>query len=239
MIINCLNPWRRTARLVTTFAIVVLASTCVARAQTQPPYALFQNSALTGSGNTINATRVPVVISSSLTIYVDLTIQFNVDSNGNLTLTANYPQVAPSPVLLTGNFKAGTYVGPPTFLGGKALITVTGPGVLDGGVTSWVVSTAAGASGSTCPTTATFYAGPIASNPLATRLTAAKITSTAWSYGFNGTSTCSNNNWLTGGLIGVSQIGNTITIASFTAAGYIGSSDYNTPQDQVTFTLAQ
>src|ERR1035438_8970139 len=125
MMMKSPNSWCRATRLTTTFAIVVFASACVvALAQSQTPSAMFQNSTLTGSGNTINATRVPVVISSTLTIYVDMTMQFNVDSNGNLTMAAGYPRIVPSATLLTGNFKAGTYVAPSTKFNGKGLVKI-------------------------------------------------------------------------------------------------------------------
>src|ERR1035437_6401491 len=123
MILRGLNSGRRTARFALTLT-VFSAVAFVARAQGQIPSAMFQNSTLTGSGNTMTATRVPVRISSSLTIYVDITTQFNVDLNGNLTLSAGYPQIVPSATLLTGNFKAGTYVAPSTLFNGKGLVTV-------------------------------------------------------------------------------------------------------------------
>lgn len=107
MMMKRLNPWCRATRLTTTCAIVVFASACVvAHAQGQTPSAMFQNSTLTGSGNTMTATRVPVRISSSLTIYVDVTVKFDVDSNGTLTISAGQPQILPSATLLTGNVKA-------------------------------------------------------------------------------------------------------------------------------------
>lgn len=228
-----LNPWCRAARLTTTFAIVVFAS-AFALAQSQTPSAMFQNSTMTGSGNTINATRVPVVISSTLTIYVDMTMQFNADSNGNLTMVAGYPRIVPSATLLTGNFKAGTYVAPSTKFNGKGYITVSGPGVSDGGATAWSFMTSSGADASTSPVSGNWYVGPIANNPAADRLKKAGITSTALSYGVgSGTNAFGDVVWATGALIGVSQTGNAITITSFT--DFFG--DHAGPTAQITYTL--
>jgi hypothetical protein len=238
MILRGLNSARRTARVALTLT-VFSAVAFVARAQGQIPSAMFQNSTLTGSGNTMTATRVPVRISSSLTIYVDITTQFNVDLNGNLTMSAGYPQIVPSAALLTANFKAGTYVAPSTLFNGKGFITVSGPGVSNGGATAWSLSTASGSDPGTTPATATWYVGPIANNPLAARLTQLGITSSAWSYGV-GTGPNSGSwssydwgTWMAGSIIGVSQTGNAITIASFSFAG----GDKASPQDQITFTL--
>jgi hypothetical protein len=78
------------------------------RAQSQP---LFQNAALTGSGNTVNATRVPVVTPSGSTLYVDVNLQFNADATGNLTLAAGPTQISLSAAVVSSSFRAGTYVG--------------------------------------------------------------------------------------------------------------------------------
>jgi hypothetical protein len=225
------NLSRATALLAMAVMIFPPAS-FVARAQTPPPpYALFEYSTLTGAGNTITATRVPVVISPSQTIYWDLTLQFNVDSMGNLTLAPL--KAAPSPMLITGNFMAGKYSGPSAILGGKAIVNVSGPGVTSGGATVWSLASANGADVCTYPSSATWYVGPLSSSPLAARLNNAKITSTVWSYGVGSSQCGSGSLWSTNTLIGVSQVGNTITIVSFTRAGV----DSNIPFDQVTYTL--
>lgn len=63
-------------------------------AQTQKaPYSLFQYSTLTGSGNTITATRVAVVTPGGNTIYKNVTLRFDVDPDGNLTLSPDHPQL--------------------------------------------------------------------------------------------------------------------------------------------------
>ena len=227
------NPsfWRRGSRLAT-FVTIFASLAFVARAQA--PYALFQNSAIVGSGNTITATQVPVVLGSGVTVYVNLTMQFDVDSSGNLTISSGFPQILPAPTLLTSSFVPGTYVGPSTILSGGMIITITGPGVTDGGATIWTLTTPSGANEETYPGTATWYVGPLASSPYAARLKSAGITSTAWSYGLLGASFGDTfDPWPANGLIGVSQVGNTITFASFSSAG----KDSNLPFAQVTYTL--
>jgi len=216
------------------FAIFLGAMTSVAQSQPAP---VFQNATLTGSGNTITASRVPVVLSASLIVYVDVTLQFTSDSNGNLTLATGFPQFAPSAALVTGGFKAGTYLGPNTLFKGNGLISVSGPAVLDAGATLWSLTTAPGTDPSLYLASANWYAGPIASNPYATRISAAKITSTAYSYGVvTGGPNCATP-WCSGSdgnLIGVIQTGNMLSIATFS---YNGASDQNTPYAILTFTL--
>jgi hypothetical protein len=215
--------------------MVFSAVAFVARAQTQQ--AFFERSTLTGSGNTIAATNVPVVI-SGVTVYVNVTMQFNVDHNGNLTLSSGYPQVVAAPNLLSSTFMAGTYVGSSsTSSPGIAVVTVSGPGVTDGGATEWSLNLTTD-NGDGCsrpnPKSATWYVGPIANNPVAARLTKAGVTSTAWSYGVASGPSCVLIHWPAGALIGVSQTGSAITIASFTDAN---AGDQKAPIDQLTYTL--
>jgi hypothetical protein len=234
----------RTAACAASITALMAVCVCTARAQSEdllaeqstlaPPYALFQNSTITSSGNSITAVRVPVILVGK-TVYKNITLSFEVDSDGNLTLMPGYPKVIPSPVVMTAGFKAGRYVGPSNVLGGTAIIRVSGPGVTKGGATEWSIAAGAGASGYTYPCSATWYAGPLTSNPLYSRLKAAGITSSAWSYGVIGSSGCvaESYNWNSRSLVGLSQIGNTLTIVSFTTAG----SDSQTPRDQITYTL--
>jgi hypothetical protein len=192
------------------------------------PYALFQQATLTGTTNSVNATNIPVVTSSGAVVYVNAKIQFNADANGNLTIASGFPQISPAPAILTSGFKAGTYVGPSNVASGKAMIVVSGPGVTDGGATMWTLSVPSGASSNTYPASATWYAGPVANNPNAARLSKVGITSTAYSYGITGGS---GGVWGSNWLIGASQVGNTLTLVAFT--NYF---DYATPQDQITYT---
>jgi hypothetical protein len=218
-----------------------------ARAQTQEPdwenstpltaitpFALFQFSTLSGSGNTITATEVPVVTSSGTTIYKQVTAQFQVDSAGNLVLTPGFPKVVNAPIPPFAAFKAGTFVGPGTLGNGKFFIVVGGPAVSSGG-TTWSSIAATGSAPGTYPSSASWFDGPIANNPVAARLNKQGITSTALSYGVaNGGSSAPCCNWLAGTLIGVSQAGNNLTFYSFSN----GTIDHNAPIDAISYTLA-
>ena len=204
---------------------------------TTPPYTLFNYSTITSSGNTIMASRVPVVLAGK-TIYQDVTLAFDVSATGVLTLAPGYPKFIASPNLITANFKAGKYVGPTTVLNDQAIVNITGPGISSGGATQWSLTAAAGANGYTYPCSATWYVGPITSNPLYQRLLAAKIpaqTLAAYSFGVIGSSACPvySYDWYHDGLIGVIQTGNTLTMVSFT----YGTADEAKALDQITYTL--
>jgi len=230
-----LNSRRRTARFAACI-MVFAAAVVAARAQT-PPYAEFQYSTLTASGNTITATRVPVVTSTG-TSYVNVVVEFDVAANGALTIAPGYPQIVSSPAQLISNFLAGNYVGPsvdPSFY-----ITVAGPGVTSGGATEWSSASESGTTTSvyTFPSTATWYAfgGSMTTHPLAARLKAAGITSQMYGvycWGITGDQVYApaDGNWNTNTLIGVSQTGSALTVTSFTHAGV----DQSQPVDQITY----
>ncbi len=213
--------------LTLTFAVDLQAQT--------PPYAPFQNAVLTGGTNTLTVTRLPVVTAQGI-LYKNLTLMFDVDVTGNITLAPDSPKITASPNLVVSKFKPGKYAGPATVYRGDFAIQVAGPGVAAGGATEWTATTPQGGDTQTYPGTATWYVGPLATNPLSGRLKAAGITSTAWSYGVS--SSAWGAAWPRNGLIGVSQVGNTITFVSFST--YVASGknqDYNEPVDQITYTL--
>jgi hypothetical protein len=217
-------------------ALFALSLTAVlsfaAQAQTIAPHADFQESTLTSSTNAITATRVPVADSTGAIHYRNITLLFDVADSStdgvSVTLASGYPTVvtSASPILVNG-FVAGTYAAP-----NGAKIVVSGPGIASGGATEWSLAQ----SGTTCafPFSATWYVGPITSNPLYTRLKKAGITSTAYSYGLLGTnSTCGGNDWDGGNILGFSQTGTTLTILSFSFA----QEDSSTPIAQLTYSL--
>lgn len=107
---NILNLRWRAARFAITFALFASLGAAYASAQA-PPYALMQDSTLTGTGNTINVTQLPVVTTSGISYY-DLTILFDVSATGVLTVAAGYPQIVPAPEPIINGFVAGTYLGP-------------------------------------------------------------------------------------------------------------------------------
>jgi hypothetical protein len=134
---------------------------------------------------------------------------------------------------------SGQYVGPGTILAGKAILMANGPGASFNGTTESTLSTASGADGCTFPSSATWYAGPIANSPYAMQFQNAGITSTALSYGVASSPNCSlagvnGDGWRPDTLIGVSQDGNTVTIFQLFRR--------RRPQysvDEITYTLAQ
>lgn len=243
------NKTPRSARHAAWIAALVivpaLSWVAVTHAQSKgAPYALFQYSTLVGSGNTLTASRIPVVIAAGNTIFKNITIQFDVDPDGNLTISPDNPQMSDAPPLQVSSFKAGSYIGPGSILDGKTPAFVDGPGVTDGGATSWSFSTAPGSDTCTYPGSATWYVGPIDSNPVAARLKKVGITSTGWSYGVASgprhSTDCTKSflrfygsDWEPGTLVGVSQSGNAITIASFTN----NSVDRSAPVAQITYRL--
>jgi len=218
---------------------IVLTAGFSALAVAQPaPGPKFQYASLTGAGNTIVVSRAPVVTASGQTIYQDITLQFDTDADGNLTVTTGSPTVTPSPSLLISSFQAGKYTGPRTVASGKASISVSGPGVAPGGSNVWSSNTNGDSDSCTYPASATWYVGPIENNSLLSRMQKIGITSTAWTYGVMGSgiaSSCGSQffNWGNGAIVGVSQVGNTITFASFTRNSF----DSASPVDQITYTL--
>jgi hypothetical protein len=210
----------------------------IAAAQTpQPPYSLFQYASLTGSLNTVSATHIPVVTAAGAIRYVNMLLQFDVDANGNLSISPGFPQFLPAPAVQVSALTAGRYAGPGTVYSGSMAVIISGPGITDGGATEWSLAAAPDAAGCTYPASASWYVGPTASNPLAARLQSAGISSTAWSYGITSGSQCTINgdSWGPNALTGISQTGNMITIVSFTKAG----KDYPVPVDQITYTLVR
>ncbi len=228
-------------------AIVALVWVATSRAQTATPSAAFQFATISGAGNTITASRVPVTNAQGLTAYKNITFRFDLDPNGNLSLAEGAPQIEDALPLVPSSFRAGKYIGPASVLNGKTPVFVDGPSALPGGATSWSLSSGPGADTCTFPYSATWYAGPLESNPVAARLRSAAITSAAWSYGVangpghftrcSGGGNFGNSDWDAGTLIGVSQSGTSITIASFSNSGT--NRDYPAPRAQITYRLEQ
>ena len=197
------------------------------------PTAQLQQSVLTGSTNMITASWIPITTGSGATIYANVTIQFNVDASGNMTIANGVLKQVSAPAALTSAFRPGRYVAPGPMFNGKGTINVSGPGITLGGATLWTLAATSDAYWSTYPSNATWYTGSIDANPLSARIRKAGITSPFYSYGALGTQTVSGG-WVTNALIGVSQGGNTITILNFTDSYNI---DHAIPVDQITFTV--
>jgi len=200
-------------------------------------YAQFQYATITGTNNVLNVTMLPVVTPKG-TVYKNFTLQVSANAEGQITVES--ATAVPAPTTVVTAFKTGVYLGPSSINKGQNQITISGPGVVPGGTTVWSLTSSSDPNVCTYPASATWYVGSPTSlgNPLYARLKKAGITSTAYSYGSAGNlsnSSCNPNDaWSGGSLIGVSQTGNSITIASFTTLGF---ADQNSPKDQITYTL--
>jgi hypothetical protein len=237
---------RRLARAAILAALIVAVCALTVNAQTTPstettPSALFQNSTLTSTTNTINVTQLPVVTSKG-TSYFNLTIPFDVSeaTDGTITITPGTPQQTAAPRASTDSFKAGTYRGPDD---STELITVSGPGVAPNGSTVWTIAPATGSSGCLVPYSAMWYdvGTDTAENPLyLKRLKGLGLTAGAIQFGTGaaGPNCDPNGNWYTDTLLGFSQTGNALTIASYSY--WNGNlNDSPTQVDQRTYTLVQ
>jgi hypothetical protein len=200
--------------LAATSAVVVRAGSpeTAAPKPTTPsttPYAEFQNSTLTGSTNTIAVSNLPVVTGTGSIIYDNVTIQFDVAPDG--TLTVGSTQITAAPSVYANSFEAGTY----QVAGNGEFIVVSGPGITNGGSTEWSFATTNG----DCVNqySAAWYVGPIKNSPYYTRIKAAGVPLTGFSYGVGGgTPGCSSSTWAPNSLLGFSQTGGQMSIVSFT-----------------------
>lgn len=215
---------RRIAPLVA--FVVVLATAWVVFAHAQPPdnalqqpptatpEALFQDSTLTATTNTINATWLPLVTSTGKILYDDVTIQFAVADDG--TLSVSSLQQNPSKKAIIDHFKAGNYIGPSN--DSNFLITVSGPGIAPGGATDWSLSVSPGGNDCTTPSEATWWVGPIMKSPYWSRIKAAGVPLTNYSYGLGGSpADCENADWGYNSLLGFTETSQgSFVITSFT-----------------------
>lgn len=231
------NSWRRAVLVAVFVTLFTAAWVVVARGQdnrsdsAQPavtPYAMFQASTLTGSGNTISAYHLPVVRADGKTVYWNFTMQFDVAADGTLTVTPDYPQTVTFPESIVDGYVAGTYSADKV-----GTFAVTGPSAsLAGGPTVWSLL------GSVCayPFNGTWYdvGTSIKSNPIYARLQKAGIKSTAYAqFGVsNSVASCGGPNVLTG----FSQVNNTLVIGIYTDKNGV---DHSTSVSTQTYTLSQ
>jgi hypothetical protein len=185
-------------------AAAILATAAPAAAQSAP---YLDYSDLYGAGGTITITRLPIKEPSGTVVFKDATITVTADANG--TLKAKVTKQASSVVLVTSNVQAGVYARSDS---GSSKFRISGPGALGGGEAEWTIVTV---EGTPCGSPAEFYTGPLSQNPLYSRLQAAGITDTSYSYGIiNNGSPCTG--WGSNYLIGVAPIGSQVQVALFT-----------------------
>ncbi len=162
--------------------MLALSTFAVGSAQAVTPTIYAQDATITASGDTVTATRIPVQTSSGLILYYDVTTVYGITSNGTLSVLSTTINPSISPII--SSFQAGTYVAAGTL---DFTDKLTGPGIGPAGTTLWTFA-ASGGTNEVCayPYTATWYVGPISSNPIAARIQSAGITSTDYSYGLTG-----------------------------------------------------
>ena len=192
------------------------------------PAIQLQYASVVSAGSTFTISRAPVYTSTGALVYEDISLQLAVGANGQITIAAGYPKYVVSPALLTSGFAAGTYVGPEGVDKEQMGFVLTGPGI-GAGVTEWTIKAAPTYDPCTSPGDATFWVGPLANSPIAARLKQYNITSTDWSYGITGVQNCYQTEWGANTVMGLSRVGNTITVGVF--------SEGNLPSYQYTYTL--
>lgn len=184
------------------------------------------------TGSTIILNRLPIKLPNGSYIYKDVTINLTASTTGVLTVSPAKPAQTASPPVLSAKFNAGTYVYPSNPNYGLVLV---GPSVVAAqSITRWQTN-AAPTLLKYCGIPTTFYVGDIKQNPLyATRLKPAGITSTEYSYGIIEDGSTCGGQWGAGTIIGASQSGDYLTVASFkTTTGQ----DAATPQSRYTYRL--
>lgn len=172
------------------------------------PAAFLESSAIVGAGDTLVMSRVPVRSGTGAISYKDVSMQFSVDTAGNLDLDFASVAVAESPALKSGTFKAGIYTISDTGVCPSTGCIVSSPGVPPGGRVMTSISSSGFYFNS-----ASWVSGPVTGHPYETALKKAGITSNAMTWGMVGTGSwgCLD----TGTIIGVVQTGNQLTITGF------------------------
>ncbi|WP_139559168.1 hypothetical protein [Methylotetracoccus oryzae] len=187
-------------------ALVVSAGTTSAA----PPDMLMQSANLSGSGNTLNVTRVPVRDSTGKVTYKDIALSFDVSNTGVVTLGPGSPVVTTSPSLNVAGFRAGIYKD-----SDGRHYQVAGPSVLAGGRTAWTVVWI------DPPTTsysfnANWATGAVTGHPNQTTLNNAGITSSGqYSWGIVGNRDSWELLWTEGAIIGAAQSADALTLHYF------------------------
>jgi hypothetical protein len=183
-----------------------------------------QGASISAAGGTIVATRVPVQVGTGAPSYFDVTITLTGTAAGGLPAGIKVTGTsAPSQIIETNGFLQGTYKD-----AADNTYSVTGPGVGPDGATAWSLTLLSQGPGFPCELFGVaWYTATGANNPEAPRVTAAGITTTAYSFGLSGGASCAGSEFSNGALIGVAHSGSGITISSFSsiAAGKLADQD--------------
>ena len=177
-------------------------------ASAAPPDMLLQSANVSGSGNTLNVTRVPVRDSTGKITYKDIELSFDVSNTGVVTLGAGSPVVTTSPSLNVAAFRAGIYKDSL-----NRHVQVSGPSVLAGGRTGWTMNWIDPGAGAYF--NATWATGAVTGHPNGTTLTAFGITTTTYSWGVIGSNNGFLANWFAAYVFGAAQLGDVLTLHYF------------------------
>jgi hypothetical protein len=223
---------------VSTTAILAVTAFMPSEARAASTNAEFNYATIVGSGDTIHVDRVPVVGPTGSVVYKDLLITYKgiIDSSGNPSLAYGSTSIVDSPELTTAQFQPGTYfsqVGSSVVMGTLSY----GPDA-SGGSTVWAFSLVNEPNTFPAPTQSTWQTGTPAVN-LLSRLATAKISvDPNYSYGLNAqrapNGICA---FPSNGIIAAQQIGEQLTIFSFSASNCAGGGDNPTPMGSVVFTM--
>jgi hypothetical protein len=188
-----------------------------------------QDASISAAGNIITAERLPVQIGTGAPTYLDVTITLSgVESGAVITGVKASATSKPSVIPYTDKFVAGTYKD-----ANGNIYTIAGPGVGPGGATAWSISHVSGTKNCVL-TSATWYTDTGSNNPEYVRLNAAKISTTAYSFGVAGGESNCGGNYGGGHLVGAMQSNNIISISSYSDG--FGHADNTTPVATLQFT---
>lgn len=177
------------------------------------PAIFMQSATINGAADTVTLTRIPVRKANGSIIYKDISMVFDVDSVGNVSLDTTSVKITASPTLNVGAFKPGTYNGYKLWV--SSTFKVGSPGVSSGGRISGSIQRITTVDDDIF--NASWTSGPITGHPFQAQLNAAKITSTAYNWGVMGTGGeyTINSGWKAGDIIGAIQTGNQLSLVNF------------------------
>lgn len=212
------------------FALAAILQSPGASAQTTVSA---QGASISAAGGTIAVAHLPVQVAGGAPSYFDLTITLTGISVGG---TPSGVKVAgksvASQIIASDGFQQGTYKD-----ASANVYSVTGPGVGPGGATAWSLTFLSQGQNFPCILdSVTWYTDPGPNNPEAPRLQAAGITTTAYSFGLSGGSSCAESAFSNGALVGVAHTGSGIAISSFSSFTGSKPADSSTPTSTWTLT---
>lgn len=191
------------------------------------PAMFLDQASISGVGNKLKATRVPVRDAANKVRYYDIEMNFQINSLGAPVLAPSNPIISLSPNLIVGKFIAGKYKD-----GAGNVYTVTGPGAAPGGRATWNIQLSKQCS-SGCgfdELSGSWTTGAIAGHPIQPILTEQGITTSTYSWGIVTEDSVFQSQNCSGDAIGFIQSGNQIAMNGYCAHTAI-------PTDVVTLNL--